>query len=168
MQPKTITLTRLPNAQMLNIWLNLYEENQKSGNVMQQAMDSCVCGINTSFESILIKSHFTRNVNLTKWENFLTSNLYHKRRNTDCLLHDIPRFFILFLEELFLIFNQMLSIPAFGRRDSCILNWSKPFDTMIVFLKQFFYKVNFENKQQMTTKAWKKVWIVFLFEFQNV
>ena len=32
------------------------------------------------------------------------------------LLHDIPRFFILFLEELFLIFNQMLSIRAFGRR----------------------------------------------------
>ena len=32
------------------------------------------------------------------------------------LLHDIPRFFILFLEEFFLIFNQMLSILAFGRR----------------------------------------------------
>ena len=31
-------------------------------------------------------------------------------------LHDIPRFFILPLEELFLIFNQMLSIWAFGRR----------------------------------------------------
>ena len=31
-------------------------------------------------------------------------------------LHDIPRFFILFLEELFLIFNQMLGIQAFGRR----------------------------------------------------
>ena len=30
------------------------------------------------------------------------------------LLHDIPRFFILFLEELFLIFNQMFSIRAFG------------------------------------------------------
>ena len=33
------------------------------------------------------------------------------------LLHDIPRFFILFLEELFLIFNQMLSIRVFGRRE---------------------------------------------------
>ena len=33
------------------------------------------------------------------------------------LLHDILRFLILFLEELFLIFNQMLSIRAFGRRD---------------------------------------------------
>ena len=32
------------------------------------------------------------------------------------LLHDIPRYFILFLDELFLIFNQMLSIRAFGRR----------------------------------------------------
>ena len=32
------------------------------------------------------------------------------------LLHDIPRFLILFLEELFLTFNQMLSIRAFGRR----------------------------------------------------
>ena len=34
------------------------------------------------------------------------------------LLHDIPQFLILFLEELFLIFNKMLSIWAFGRRDS--------------------------------------------------
>ena len=33
------------------------------------------------------------------------------------LLHDIPRFFILFLKELLLIFNQMLSIQAFGRRE---------------------------------------------------
>ena len=33
------------------------------------------------------------------------------------LLHDIPRFLILFQDELFLIFNQMLSIRAFGRRD---------------------------------------------------
>ena len=32
------------------------------------------------------------------------------------LLHDIPRFLILFLEELCLIFDQMLSIRAFGRR----------------------------------------------------
>ena len=32
------------------------------------------------------------------------------------LLDDIPRFLILFLEELFLIFNQMLSIGSFGRR----------------------------------------------------
>ena len=33
------------------------------------------------------------------------------------LSHDIPRFLIPFLEELFLIFNQMLNIQAFGRRD---------------------------------------------------
>ena len=31
------------------------------------------------------------------------------------LLHDIPRISILFMEELFLIFNQMLSIVSFGR-----------------------------------------------------
>ena len=51
-------ITRLPNARMLNIWLNikkqlLYEENKKSGNVMQQPMYSCVCGINASSKSIL-------------------------------------------------------------------------------------------------------------------
>ena len=34
------------------------------------------------------------------------------------LLHDIPRFFILFLEERFILFNQILSIQAFGRRVS--------------------------------------------------
>ena len=32
------------------------------------------------------------------------------------LLHDISRFLIHYLEELFLIFNQMLSIQAFGKR----------------------------------------------------
>ena len=32
------------------------------------------------------------------------------------LLHDIPRFLFLFLVELFLIFNQMLSIGPFSRR----------------------------------------------------
>ena len=36
------------------------------------------------------------------------------------LLHDISQFLILYLEELFLIFNQMLSIRAFGRRDIVI------------------------------------------------
>ena len=41
---------------MLNIWLQqlLYEENQKSGNVMQQCMNFSVCGIDTSSESIPI------------------------------------------------------------------------------------------------------------------
>ena len=29
--------------------------------------------------------------------------------------HEITQFFILFLEELFLIFNQMLSIGSFGK-----------------------------------------------------
>ena len=126
------TPTKRSNAQHLFEYLKqlLYEENQKLGNVMQQPMDSCVCGIKTSSESILIfyfsrdkyvpaefwYTYFTRNVNLTKRENFLTSNLYHIRRDASSLLHDIPRFLILFLEELFLIFNQMLSIRAFGRR----------------------------------------------------
>ena len=44
------------------------------------------------------------------------------------MLHDIPRFLILFLEELFLIFNQMLSIRAFGRRVNAACNaptWDK-------------------------------------------
>ena len=34
------------------------------------------------------------------------------------LLHDIPRFLILLLEDLFIIFNRMLSIRAFGRHES--------------------------------------------------
>ena len=62
---------------------------------MQQPMDSWVCGIDRSSESILIRSYllarnkhvpvefwydyFTQNVNLTKREIFLTSNSYHKR-----------------------------------------------------------------------------------------
>ena len=47
------------NAQHLVEYLKqlLYEENKKSGNVMQQPMDSCACGINTSSESILIRSY---------------------------------------------------------------------------------------------------------------
>ena len=35
----------------------LYEEYQKSGNLMQQPMDSYVCGIYMSSESILIRSY---------------------------------------------------------------------------------------------------------------
>ena len=31
----------------------------------------------------------------------------------------------------------------------------KPFDTLIVFLKEFFWKANFEKSQQMITKVWK-------------
>ena len=34
------------------------------------------------------------------------------------LLHDIPLFLILFLEEFFLIFNQLLNIGSFGRRET--------------------------------------------------
>ena len=32
-------------------------------------------------------------------------------------MHDIPRVFLFFIEQLFLIFNQMLSSRAFGRRE---------------------------------------------------
>ena len=56
------TYARLPNARMLNIWLNIKNNNCslkkiKLENVMQQPMDSCICGINTSSESILIRSY---------------------------------------------------------------------------------------------------------------
>ena len=51
--------TKRSNAQHLveSEKQRLYEENKKSGNVMQQPMDSYVCGINTSSESILIRSY---------------------------------------------------------------------------------------------------------------
>ena len=44
------TPTKRSNAQHLVEYKKqlLYEENRKSGNVMQQPMDYCVCGINTS------------------------------------------------------------------------------------------------------------------------
>ena len=91
--------TKQSNAQHLVEYEKqmIYEENQTSGNFMQQPMDSYVCGINTSSESILIRSYalfalqthscrirvhlLRREVTLTKRGNFLTSNLYHKRRN---------------------------------------------------------------------------------------
>ena len=46
------------------------------------------------------------------------------------LLHDIPRFFMFFIEQLFLIFNQMLSIRAFGRRvnATCIYMYMYNYD----------------------------------------
>ena len=62
---------------------------------MQKPIDSYVCVINKSSESILIRSYifrdehvsvefwytyFTRKVNLTKQENFLTSDVYRKCR----------------------------------------------------------------------------------------
>ena len=53
------TPTKRLNAQnLVEYYIQLlYEENQKSGNVMQQPMDSCACGIYTSSESILIWSY---------------------------------------------------------------------------------------------------------------
>ena len=91
------TPTKRPNAQHLVEYEKqlLYEENKKSGNVMQQPMDSYVCGINTSSESNInfsrdkpvpvefwyCNTYFMRKVNLTIRVNFLTSNLYPKRKN---------------------------------------------------------------------------------------
>ena len=40
-------------------------------------------------------------------------------------------------------------------RPCCKQFGSKPFDTLIVFLKEFFEKVDFEKSLQMTAKAWK-------------
>ena len=52
------TPTKRLNAQHLVEYLKLlYEDNKKSGNVMQQPMDFCACGINMSSESILIRSY---------------------------------------------------------------------------------------------------------------
>ena len=53
------TTTKRSNAQHLVEYEKqlLYEENKKSGNVMQLPMDSYICGINTSSESILIRSY---------------------------------------------------------------------------------------------------------------
>ena len=55
----SITPTKRLNAQHMVEYKKqlLYEENRKTGNVMQQPMDSCICGINTSSESILIRSY---------------------------------------------------------------------------------------------------------------
>ena len=81
----TFSSSRLPNARMLNIWLNIKNNCSMkkiiNRGMSQRPMDSCVCGINTSPESIPISSYyfsrdkhvlvefwytyFTRNVNLT-------------------------------------------------------------------------------------------------------
>ena len=108
-------ITPLPNDPMLNILLNmknnmLYEENRKSGNVMQLSMDSYVSDIYTSSESIYAKSKSD------KTREFSDLNIYTTNVGLHRLLHGIPRFLIIFLEELFLIFNRMLSIGSFGRR----------------------------------------------------
>ena len=53
------TPTKQSNAQHLVEYEKqlLYEENKKSGKFMQHPKDSYVCGINTSSESILIRSY---------------------------------------------------------------------------------------------------------------
>ena len=58
------------------------------------------------------------------------------------LLHDIPRFSVLFLEELFLIFNQIMSIGSFGRHELGIVHVFLQFyitqipSELIIFLSQ--------------------------------
>ena len=95
---------------MLIIWLNiktqlLQEENQNSGNVMQQPMHSYFCGLNLSslilsdllFRKIAVLEFDRNKVNMTDWEYFLSSYLYHK----------------------YFMFNQMLGIGSFGRLVNC-------------------------------------------------
>ena len=67
------------------------------------------------------------------------------------LLHDIPQFLILFLDELFLIFNQMLSIREFGRRGLHCLNFLNTQTTVAcwVILHTFLsYEHFLKNKKQ--------------------
>ena len=40
-----------------------------------------------------------------------------------------------------------------GRKATKTNKQTRPFDTLMVFLKEFFEKVNFEKSQQMTTLA---------------
>ena len=94
---KCETLARLPNDLMLNVWLNmkkkktkqlLHEENKKSGNVMQKPMDSYVCGINTSSESILNRSYllFARqtpeHVPVEFWYTYFTRKVNRQNERT--------------------------------------------------------------------------------------
>ena len=45
--------------------------------------------------------------------------------------------------------------PRSGPTECRSWSGSKPFDTLIVFLKECIKKVDFEKRQQTTTKAWK-------------
>ena len=85
---------------------------------MQKPMDSYICALNTSTESIFTfcsinafmsdSSTPLLRVNLTKRENFLTSYLYHRRRNPYVFARH-RRFSILFLGQLF-FFNLNSSV----------------------------------------------------------
>ena len=75
------------------------------------------------------------------------------------LMHDIPPFFILFLEELFLIFNRMLSIRAFGR---CVL-WIMELPIKFDIVKSRWYIDYIEDSQaiipppQMYFLFWRSI-----------
>ena len=90
---------------------------------MQQPMHSYVCGIKLRSESSLEMSElfsrktgvpeFDRNVFIAQKVNTmygLVRIISELVRRNHRLLHDIPRFSIFFIEKLFFIFNQMLTI----------------------------------------------------------
>ena len=114
---------------MFNIWLNIktfiQEKNKKSGSVMQQNMHSYVCGINLRSESSLVLSDlrfaYTRCTRIRQERVYLAKRKYDLMRilselvfipNTQESIGCCMTFpdFIFFIEQLFLIFNQMLSI----------------------------------------------------------
>ena len=73
------------------------------------------------------------------------------------LLHDIPRFFILFLEELFLIFNQMLSIRAFGRREYAAIIWQAAKIQQSLFCKTNFVRWVFMTRgEYIANNYWEQ------------
>ena len=111
---------------------------------MQQPVDYCVCGINTSSESIRIRSYLLScriliHLFYAKCKSDKTrelSDLKFIPQTQECIVccMTFPDF-ILFLEELFLIFNQMLIIRAFGRRVRVFINLNI-FDYIYLVLKR--------------------------------
>ena len=53
-------------------------------------------------------------------ENTFWARIYTTKAGIHRLLHDILRFLIFFIEQLFIIFNQMLSVQAFCRCESSL------------------------------------------------
>ena len=100
---------------------------------MQQIMHSYVCGINLRSEKSLVLSDlvfaYNRCTRIRQEHVYLSKSKYDLMRILSELifipqnigihrpLHDIPRFFIFFIEQLY--FSQMLSIGSFGRREFC-------------------------------------------------
>ena len=91
---------------------------------MQQTMHSYVCGINLRSESSLVcQIYFSRKVGVPEFDTnmFIARKskydlmgtlselvlIYTTNAGIHRLLHDIPRFFIFLIEQLFSIINQM-------------------------------------------------------------